>query len=179
MFKNIIISIILFSSTAVQAYTFKIRAREHVESNTISYSGGETTYKGLTNTINLWWEKPYDISMGFSVSPIIAGIRADDYTKPFGDEVTIVNYGFELKYFGLKKLLPQVYVRPGLTYSELTPDNGVTSSGHAVYLGIGYEYPFEKFGLALEYAHRHSILSDGITINASTPSIGFHFYGYL
>lgn len=179
MNKVFVFCVLLMSQVAIAGdFEFKIRAREHFETHKFSSASIDTTYRGLSNTINLWWEKPYDISYGFSVSPILSGIRNKEVSAPFGEEIILVNYGFEMKYF-LKSLLSQLYVRPGITYAELSGDQTFTKSGHSLYLGLGYEYPFERFGLAFEVAHRYTELTEGITVNSFTPSIGFHFYGYL
>ena len=157
------------------AQKFKVRAREHFEIHTIDVNGIETKYKGLSNTLNFWWEKPYDISYGFSLSPVFSNLEAQD-SPILGNDITFWNIGFELKYHFLSAN-KSIFVRPGIGYSLLKPDNSVEdASGYFLYTGIGYEIPFKSFGLALEFGVRYSDLSDNITVESITPSIGFHFY---
>lgn len=167
--------ILLLLSLEAMAQKFKVRAREHVETNRIFADGTETVYKGLTNTINFWWEKPYDISYGFSLQPVLANIRTNDSGTYLGERVTLINIGFELKYFP-KVLSANLYARPGIAFSRLSSDNVRNLDGHSYYLGVGYEYPFEQLGVAVEMAYRYSKLSQDVEINSITPSIGFHMY---
>lgn len=177
LLANILVFSVLFTVGSYSfAMNFKVRAREHFETHKISAPGVDTTYKGLSNTLNFWWENPYDIYYGFSVSPVLASLKSQDSTNPMGEKVDFINVGFELKYF-FKDILSQVFVRPGVTYSHLKPKNHISSkSGYALYLGIGYEYPFDMFGLAVEYGYRYAELSDDYKVESVTPSIGFHFY---
>ncbi len=166
---------LIFLPITTQAQDFKVRAREHFEIHTIDVSGTEVEYKGFSNTLNFWWEKPYDISYGFSFSPVISNLEAQGQ-ELLGEDITYWNIGFELKYHFLKSH-KSFFVRPGIGYSLLKPGNSIEdASGYFLYAGIGYEIPFKNFGLALELAVRHSKLSDDITVKSFTPSIGFHFY---
>ncbi len=169
--------LILLSLIPCFAYSqkFKVRAREHFETHTIDSNGTEAEYKGLSNTLNFWWEKPYDISYGFSLSPVLSNLKAQDQ-ELFGEDITFWNIGFELKYHFLKSN-KSFFIRPGIGYSLLKPGNNVKdASGYFLYAGVGYEIPFKNFGLALEMAVRRANLSDDISVNSFTPSIGFHFY---
>ncbi len=174
--KYILLSLIILFSDSVFAGKIKIRAREHYELLKIKTDSSEDKYKGLSNTINIWWEEPYDISYGVSFSPILSGLREEDSNSTFGKKIQTINAGVELKYFP-KKLIRYLYVRPGLTYTILRPDNLIQNrNGYSAYLGLGYEIPFSKLGLALEVAYRYSDLDQNTTIETITPSIGFHFY---
>ena len=173
--KSLICFLLLFAVEA-QAMKFKVRAREHFDTHKIDINGTETTYKGLSNTINLWWEMPYELYYGFYFNPVFASAEEDEANSPLGEEVDYFHVGFEAKYF-IHKVVQNVYVRPGVGYSILKPDNAVDDAkGYNLYLGVGYEYPFENFGLALEMAYRYADLSDDVTVGSLTPSIGFHFY---
>lgn len=159
---------ILISINAAQAQNFKMRAREHYEVHTID----NQKFKGLSNTINLGWEKPYEYYYAFSISPIISGLKSKDI-GPLGEKIRFLNFGFELKYFVLDKF----FVRPAVGYSLLKSYGSLDDlKGYFLYTGIGYEYPFKKFGLAIELAYRYANLSENIEVHSITPSIGFHFY---
>jgi hypothetical protein len=158
---------------------FKMRAREHYEVHNIKGENFETKYKGFNNTVNLWWENPYDLYYGFSFSPIFSGLKNKE-DQSLGDEIDYFNIGLELKYFPkdyLPSVLENFYIRPGTGYSVLKPGNNVNDAkGYNLYLGLGYEYPFKHLGLALEVAYRYANLEDGVSVQSFTPSIGFHFY---
>ena len=156
------------------AYEFKIRAREHFEIHELHTTERIDIYKGLTNTINVWLEKPYDSYFGLSFSPIIAGIKAVE-TDTYGEKITQQNIGFEYKFFSDSK---EVYYRLGLGYSKLETTGGEIENyfGNYGYIGLGTEIPIKNFGLALELAYRYANYNEGLFIKTITPSIGFHFY---
>ena len=51
--------------------------------------------------------------------------------------------------------------------------------GNGGYFGIGWEFPVEILGLALEIAQRQISLENNLSIAISSPSIGIHFYKHL
>ena len=173
---KLIIFLLLSFALEANAMKFKVRAREHVETHKIDINGAETTYKGLSNTINLWWEMPYELYYGFYISPVFSSLEEDESGSPLGEEIHLFSAGFAGKYF-VHKLIQNTYLRLEIGYSELRPDNSVDDATGVSYLiGYGYEFPLEMFGLALEAAYRYSDLSDNTTVKSFTPSIGFHFY---
>jgi len=156
-----------------------MRAREHYEILKIKTNTSEDEYKGFNNTINVWWEEPYHYSFGLSFSPVISTLKEKDPNSTFGRKIQTINAGLELKYFP-KILLRNLYLRPGLTYTILRPDNAISNrNGYSAYLGLGYEFKFNRFGLAIEAAYRHSELDTDTQIQTITPSVGFHFYKNL
>lgn len=184
---NFRINLILFFTIAIiippitfsNEFNFKARAREHVESHHIKGKNFSEKYLGLNNTVNLWWEKPYDQSIGFSISPIIAGLKTQNEDSALGSQITYINYGIEYKSF-LKQVSKEIFYRIGVGYSKLEPIKGSRHyEGNNYYLGLGQEIPINNFGLALEMAFRKAKLDDEITIESITPSIGFHFYKNL
>ncbi len=176
--KIILYIILIFNISELFAGEVKFRAREHYEVITIKDNDNSEKYKGFSNTVNIWWEKPYDISFGLSFSPIFSSLKGEE-DSIYGEKVKIINAGLELKYF-YKQLLKYMYFRPGLSYTILKPDTSLKNrTGMSGYLGIGYEYPFKKFGLAFELAYRYSDLEHDTRIEAFTPSVGLHFYKSL
>ena len=171
------ILILFFVTTNLYAVNFKVRAREHYEIHELHSQHSLEVYSGLTNTINLWWEKPYDYSFGFSFSPIIAGINANKSDNSYGDKITQQNIGFEIKYF-LHNILKSLYIRPGFGYSRLETNKGESKNffGQYGYLGLGMEIPMDSYGLALEMAYRYADYANDLIVKTITPSVGFHFY---
>lgn len=168
MKKNLLI--LLLVSYSSFALNLKMRAREHFESHTIDLSSGaEAKFSGFSNTINIWHEVPYKYSFGLSVSPVIGKLTAkdDESETLFEEKVNFKAYGFEGKYYPLGN---SIYLRHGVyahEFDELTGWGALTT--------LGYEYPFKKFGLALEGGQRWYSLGEekGQALNIA---IGFHFY---
>ncbi len=175
--KNYITLVLFFIVTDAMAYQFKVRAREHFERHEIHTKDSLDLYQGLTNTINLWWEKPYDTYFGFSFSPVLASIKEIESDGAYGDKITQQNIGLEYKKFP-KLISEYFYFRLGLGYSRLETNQGDVKNyfGNYGYIGLGREIPIKNFGLALEMAYRYSDYNRGLYIKTITPSVGFHFY---
>ena len=157
-------------SPYVFAGNIKVRAREHFEIHKIKFdSGADAKYSGFSNTLNLWYEVPYDYSIGFSVSPILGKLTAQDDASEnmFGKKVNFKSYGIEAKYYPFSRT---VYFRHGIyahEFSRLSGWGGLTT--------VGYEHPFEKLGVALEAGQR--LYSFGNEKgSAFNIAIGIHFY---
>ena len=159
-----------------QAYaSIKVRAREHIEVHTVDRNEQKAVYRGLSNTINIWYEKPYEYSFGLAFGPLLGSAKALD-SEIFGSEFTLYSINFEYKVFP-SRLLMNTYTRLGLGYSQFRPENDLgIQEGANFYTGLGYEFAFDSFGLALELAYRHTELSAGISVDSFTPSLGLHFY---
>lgn len=175
MYKLIFV-LFVFSSLSVSAFEFKMRAREHYETHKVLASKN-IEYKGFTNTINLWWEKPYDISVGFFFSPLLAKFYNDSPNFGYGKEFRFLATGVELKYF---PKIYNFYLRSSLGYSKIKDSNSILDEdGLSLYFGLGYEFSLKNFGLALEVAQRKSYYSNSVEVDTFSPSIGFHFYKYF
>ena len=169
-----IILFIIVSLNQCFSCSWKMRARENYEINSIETSNEKLKYKGLSNTINMWCEKPYDYSIGLAYSSIFSNIETKELAS-FGKEIKLMNISAEYKYF-MNDFLKNFFARPSIGYAKLRPDVGASKDGWFSYLGLGYEYPFKKFGLSLEVAYKYPILKDDIKIKTIQPSLGFHFY---
>jgi hypothetical protein len=157
------------------AIPIKFRAREHFEVHKFKGNHLDQTFKGLSNTINIWWEDPYKFSIGLAFSPIISSLTNSSDT-PLGKKIKLFSLGIEAKYF-FSDLINSLYIRPGLFHTTLNPSSNLKNQkGYSVYLGIGYEVPLQYFSLAFELANKRSFLENSIQINSFTPSIGLHFY---
>lgn len=176
--RSLIFLSFLFCCSSVFSLDFKMRAREHYEINKVKSGLFSSTFKGLSNTVNIWWEKPYKYSFGFALSPVLSGLSSSE-ASPLGEEIKIYHFGLEGKYFP-RLLINKLYLRSGLTYSMLKPDLlEDTLKGYGLYLGIGYEIPFKMFGLAIEMGTRYTKLDKGYEVNSTIGSLGFHFYKSL
>ena len=166
----------IFLVQNVHSASIKMRAREHVTYHEIHSSSQIQIYKGLTNTINIWWEEPYEYSFGISFMPVLAGLRSAKDSNTFGDKVTHQNIGLEYKFYP-KIISDWLFLRPGLGYSMLETNGHNTKDYHGkfAYLGVGVEIPYDRLGMAIEMAARYSDYDD-IYMKSITPSIGFHFY---
>jgi hypothetical protein len=155
---------------------FRARARQHFEWMTIDYGDADASYLGLSNTINVWWEKPFDWSFGLAFGPILGSADRRSSTTPgLPETLTLWHLGFEGKYFPLKKL--GLFGRAGLFLSVLDPSVGSdVYAGAAYYAGFGWEFQVWKIGIAPELAIRHAWLEGGRSAFVVTPSIGLHFY---
>jgi len=178
--KKIILLTLVLSIQSSFSASLKMRAREHFEFHEIYSSTDMEMYRGLTNTINLWWEDPYNYSFGLAFTPVIASISEVEKDSAFGEKITQQNIGLEYKFF-LSFIDTSLFSRLGIGYSKLEVDDGPKDEyyGQFSYIGLGYEIPMNNFGLALELAYRYANYNDNVYIKTITPSIGFHFYKNL
>lgn len=159
------------------AFNFRLRAREHYEIHKIKNKIVNEEYRGFTNTINLFYEKPYQYSFGISYSPVFANFRSKHSGQFFGSKIEQQNIGFELKYF-MTETIPHLFTRLGMGRTEfkgLGSFNKTVDGGFS-FVALGYEIPFDMLGLAVEYGFRKASYDDSIDIDTKSISIGFHFY---
>lgn len=185
MLKLIIIFVSGFSPFAHSFSwdSIRVRAREHFEIH--KYKLGETgqteTYKGLTNTINIWYERPFEYSVGLALGPVIGGARSDGPSEAgprFGGDIQLAVAGLEAKYFPVSGL--KGFLRGGLSWNSLRT-NGTYErlNGYGYYGGVGWEIPIKWVAIAPEIAFRRVHLAQDVTGDIFTPSIGLHFYKEL
>lgn len=168
---------ILLLITNSYAFNIKLRAREHYEVHKIQRNNTSEEYRGFTNTINLFFEKPYQYSFGLSFSPVFANFGSKMPGQFFGSEIEQQNIGFELKYF-ITESLPSLFLRLGVGKSEFEAQGSFnkTVDGDFSFAAIGYEIPFDMLGVAIEYGFRKARYDYSIDIDSKSISIGFHFY---
>jgi hypothetical protein len=159
----------------------RVRAREHFEAHRYKADGlgGDFEFRGLTNTINLWYEKPFHYSVGLAFGPVIGSAKAKDASTEFGETVKLWVAGVEAKYFpySAEHLW---FIRLGLSWHRLETDGRFNSvDGWGSYLGLGREFPIGMVSIAPEVAFRKVFLERGVEGDVVTPSIGFHFYPEL
>jgi hypothetical protein len=144
-------------------------------------SGSKGHYGGLSNTINVWYEKPFQYSFGFAASPLLATLPVTKGEPPpeCGDRVRLVHLGSEGKIFPFAGLV-HVFARAGVYSSTLTSNGPLGSTtGTSGLLGIGYEWDLGGIGLAPEFSWRTGWLARSIKFEGSAPAIGLHFYKAL
>ncbi|HEX9756262.1 MAG TPA: hypothetical protein VGB26_00510 [Nitrospiria bacterium] len=171
--------LIAYLPAVAEAGNVRLRAREHFEWLSIKYGAVNDTerYFGLTNTINLWYEEPFQYALGLAFGPVIGSAKSRD-SAPTGTDskVRLWNIGFEGKYF----FFPDkhgLFGRIGLTANILDTRGSLGNLlGGGYYLGVGWEARIWKLGVAPELAFRHVILEQSSQLFAFTPSIGLHFY---
>jgi len=170
----------LYSLPSVaEAGNFRLRAREHFEWLSVKYGSVNDTekYFGLTNTLNLWYEEPFRYAIGLAFGPVIGSARSQG-TIPSGtnSRIRLWNIGVEGKYFFRPDQFG-LFGRLGLTANILDTRGSLGNLlGGGYYLGLGWEFPVWKVGIAPEIAFRHVILEQSSRVFAFTPSIGIHFY---
>ena len=174
----VILTLLPFS--AMGEYSLKVRAREHFDEVKLIFPdvGEEITASGIGPNINIWYEDPYHFYFGLSYSWMI--LRNDEVSSlGIGSAVEIANTGVEVKYFPLSE--GGLFFRLGGSAAQLyTKSTLGMLTGVDKYYGIGWEVPTlnKKLGVAFEAAWRR-IDFDQIQVETYSPSIGFHFYGYL
>jgi len=156
----------------------KVRAREHFDFHNINFDGdSDTSYRGLSNTINVWWEKPRIYSIGLAFNPVIGSANArGDYDARLSNKIKLITVGMEGKYYH-RYITPNLFSRFGAGYTRLDTNGPAgNADGYHAYIGAGWEFDVKGVGIALEMAFRQSRLEQGIVVNSVTPSIGVHFY---
>ncbi|MDQ7074348.1 MAG: hypothetical protein Q9O24_04170 [Gammaproteobacteria bacterium] len=157
---------------------FKFRAREHFASHQITLKdGSESTYQGLSNTINLWWEEPRRYSLGLALNPLLGSAKVKGAQDArLGNEVKLITFGLEGKYYH-RDIADNLFSRLGVGYARLNHNGSAADlEGYHVYLGAGWEFEVKGVGIALELAFRHSGLEQDAVVKSITPSLGVHFY---
>ncbi len=161
----------------------RIRAREHFETHSykLGRTGQKESYKGLTNTINIWYERPFEYSFGLALGPVIGGARSDgpsEASPHLGGEIQLAVAGLEAKYFPVRNW--KGFLRGGVSWNSLRT-NGTYGrlNGYGYYGGVGWEIPIKWVSVAPEIAFRRVHLAQDVTGDIFTPSIGLHFYKEL
>lgn len=156
-----------------------MRARESFEWFDIESSSQDVAYQGLTNTFNLFYEKPMEYSIGLAGGSIFSGLSTTDTPLPgFSDEIKTTFIGLEAKYFPTKALRG-FFVRPGLYWKTLN-SKGVVGKvdGFMGGVGLGYEIPiWEQIHLVPETGTQFGDLG-AYPVNIKSVSLALHFYNF-
>jgi hypothetical protein len=157
---------------------WRMRAREHYETLSLTGTGAPATYWGFTNTIDLWYEVPFHYSVGLAGSPLLATLHSGAPPKGFSDTVRLLHLGAELKIFP-SAVMP-AFFRLGAYQATLMTDGSAGNlTGASGLGGLGYEWNLSGIGLAPELSWRRAVLAKGIAADAFAPCLGVHFYHAL
>lgn len=177
--KILFLVIFLLFSEQSFAGGWRMRAREHYEIHNIELNTNRTAeYRGLSNTINIWYEEPLEWAFGLAGGPVLGSAKKqqDTLLTELGDTVQLYTVGLELKYFHFKSL-PGFFSRLGLSWNQLNSKGTIKHSpGWGFYTGLGWEFPLKYFSIVPEIAMRNTYLENHILIMSFTPSIAFHFH---
>ncbi len=157
----------------------RVRIREHFDWYRVKYPSqtSRVSYFGMSNTLNVWYEEPFDYAFGLALMPILGSAKATNgVVSGTNEKIRLWNLGVELKYFLQPEVL-KIFVRAGLGVNFLdTRAELGTFVGASYYLGLGYEFQIWKLGISPEVALRHVLLEQGANVLLFTPSLGIHFY---
>jgi len=178
----VILCVVATEIQAAEVGNLRMRFRESVGWMDIKYGvlDDKATYFGSSNTVNVWFERPFDYSVGFAFSPIFGSSRSRG-NVPAGTNASVKLYtiGLEAKYFFLQKRTKWkgTFGRLGLAGNILDVRGSVgVNGGFSYYLGFGYEFKLWKTGVAPEIAFRHVFLDGSTRILSISVSLAVHLY---
>ncbi|MBC8259594.1 MAG: hypothetical protein H8E38_11290 [SAR324 cluster bacterium] len=159
----------------------RLRAREHFDTVKLNYENQfeKETTSGIGPTINFWWEEPYQFSFGLALGLMYIDFNRQSKSIGRGQRMELWKLGFEGKHDPFQGD-GGIFIRWGVSKNLLKSEGTLGElKGNGAYLGIGWEFPFEILGLALEIAQRQIRLENNLSIVTTSPSIGVHFYRHL
>lgn len=170
-------------ASPANAEGWKVRAREHFEQHSYKVDALDRSlkFKGLTNTINIWHERPFHYSLGLALGPVIgkASVVSGSESQELGSTLKLWVVGLEGKYFPVGPEW-KGFLRLGLSWHSLNTNGSYGDlEGWGYYGGVGWEFPIGPVSIAPEIAVREVLLNGGVRGTVFTPSIGFHFYPEL
>lgn len=158
---------------------FTPRFREHYDLTQLRTAAGNTTYGGLSSSVNLFYEKPLEWSLGLVFNPVVAGRDKQLGTANLAlpSKIRIWHYGIEYQRFVLAE--PEKYglfARVGASFDVFDVKYATTRYGGSYYLGLGWEQRIGGVGIAPEVAFRHMVFEKDIQALAFTPSLALRLY---
>lgn len=158
---------------------YKFRARESYE--WLQFKTGSQTqqYQGLTNTINFFYEKPFDYSYGLAFGSLFSGLNSPQALPGLSENLEIYFIGLEGKLFFLGSQRQGFFTRPGLFFHQVQNEGPRGDlNGLSLLTSIGYEFLiYQDVALAPELAFK-SGESGPYTWQGLTLSLGLHFYEF-
>ena len=168
-------------SETVLAQKWKLRAREHFDTATVNYVNlmKKETTSGIGPTINFWLEEPYENAFGLAFGLMYIDFARESTSIGRGQRMELWKLGLEGKHDPFRGD-GGLFFRWGISKNKLKTKGSLGElKGNGGYLGIGWEFPFEILGLAIEIAQRQIRLENNLSIVTLSPSIGVHFYKHL
>ncbi|MFK7872489.1 MAG: hypothetical protein AB8C84_04865 [Oligoflexales bacterium] len=157
--------LLFFMMAEAHADVWKVRVKEHYDILELEEGGVTQRWKGFSNRFNVWKEKPYEDSYGFSLGPLGAFLSHENKER-----VLLITAGGEWKHFWSS----YGFSRLGAYGNRMI---GARSDlGWSALIGLGIEIPVGPAGVAFEYALQSGVFQKHGTWNMRTPSIGVHFY---
>ena len=159
----------------------KFRARESFENLEFEYQGQKQSYRGFSNTINLFYEKPFQYSLGLAFGSIFSSLQAKNNQplQNLGEKVSFYFVGLESKLFFLHSGKRGFFFRPGI-YLQILKSGGPSGDdkASAILGGLGYEFlVYKNISLAPEVAYKRGTAGD-FNFAGITYSLGVHFYSF-
>lgn len=154
------------------------RFREHYDLSLLKTPAGDTTYGGLSSSVNLHYEVPMEWSFGLVFNPVLPG-RDDqlgDVNAALPAKVRIWRYGVEYQRFLWTQDKRGVFARLGAAFEVLDIKGVPNRYGGSYYIGLGWEQRIGGVGIAPEVAFRHSVFENDIQALAFTPSLALRLY---
>lgn len=140
-----IISLLIIAAAFPAEATFldslRFRARESYETLDIKSGNLSDRYAGFTNTINLFYEKPFKHSYGLAFGSLFSGLNSSTSTLALDTSIEFYFLGLEAKVFLSAFKTQGLFIRPGAYLQQLHND-GVDSkiNSTSASAGIGYEF---------------------------------------
>ena len=182
--KSIVFLIFVILSPLRQSLALddiRLRARENYEIIDMEFQGQTQQFQGLSNTFNLWFERPFDISYGLAGGSIFSGFSPDGQNQIPGlsNEIKVDFLGFEVKWFLYSQGNQGLFFRPGIYWQNLKSRGRAGKiQGSAYYLGMGYEFLiYKQLSLSPEIAVKRGEAQD-YSWQAVVVSVGLHFYRF-
>ena len=203
VFKNIVLILaflfgLSFSFEILAKYGgsgIRVRAREHYEIQKFYVDKdliGE--YRGLTNTLNIWYEAAPVFYFGLALNPIIGSLESEDVKSELLTPLirhyhAALDLKLNLGFFGFLGFSPgaykscflcSFYLRAGTGQSWIDPGGTKpTLNGTSMLGSLAWHLTFDSVEFAFEYGIRQGIYDtedqNELSMNAEFVAIGVHF----
>lgn len=193
MFKIIAIQVItlfLFETIFTKNLegAWRARAREHYEIQNFEVDQQEVAgCKGLTNTLNIWYEAPPFIYVGLAGNPIIGSLTTEESKHEnltrlirhchLGVEAK-VNLGLPFMAWGNQEdcLICNLYLRVGLYKSTIDVGGDKASiDGMSQSINLAYYIEFNKVDISIEAGTREGSYENNLQLKGRQIALGVHF----
>jgi hypothetical protein len=177
--------LLIFSFTSLGKTNFwtegnyKFRARESYEWLQFKSDSQKEAFQGLSNTINFFYEKPFDYSYGLAAGSLFSGLSSENGLPGLSRDIDIFFIGFEGKLFFFGGSRQGLFTRPGLFFHQIQNDGARGNiDGVSLLTSLGYEFfVYKDIALAPEIAFK-SGESGPYSWQGLTLSLGLHFYQF-
>lgn len=153
-----------------------MRAREHVDFQSIHHQGSDEQYFGLSNTINFGFEKRGSHYYALYFNPVIGNSKRNkSSTFQLSKKVKFWMAGVEIKENILNS---SFFGRLGLGWSLLDAE-AKSWRGMNSMISAGYEFKAtESLAISPDIGIRYHRFSSSTYVMSATVSVGLHFYDF-